>query len=83
MPETDDATNQAPPYADVDLFGSDLPLREAVAANGAASESKALATFGRHWGSAAMFEQAQLANQHPPSFVGQCSSRSIRPITIS
>ena len=32
---TDEVFNQSPPYQDVDLFGSDPPLREAVAANGA------------------------------------------------
>ena len=29
---TDEVSNQSPPYQDVDLFGSDAPLREAVAA---------------------------------------------------
>jgi hypothetical protein len=35
--------NQPPPYADVDLYGADLPLQEAVAANGAADEALMLA----------------------------------------
>ena len=63
---TDEVSNQSPPYQDVDLFGSDTPLREAVAANGAGGEAAALAEFGRHWGSAAMFERAKLANENPP-----------------
>ena len=45
---------------------SDRPLREAVAANGAGGEAAALAEFGRRWGTAAMFEQARLANENPP-----------------
>jgi len=68
--DTDDLSNQAPPYADVDLFGSDLPLQEAVAANGAGAEAAALAAFGRHWGTAAKFEQARLANDNPPVLRG-------------
>jgi putative acyl-CoA dehydrogenase len=58
--------NQSPPYQDVDLFGGDRTLQEAVAANGAAAETVALSAFGRHWGSAAMFDQARLANENPP-----------------
>ncbi len=38
--------NQSPPYEDVDLFGNDWPLRDAVAANGAGGEVVALAEFG-------------------------------------
>ena len=30
----DEAANQSPPYVDVDLYTSDLPLQAAVAANG-------------------------------------------------
>src|SRR5215203_2002586 len=63
---TDEVSNQSPPYQDVDLFGSDTPLREAVAANGAGGEAAALGEFGRHWGSAVMFERAKLANENPP-----------------
>jgi putative acyl-CoA dehydrogenase len=39
--------NQSPPYEDVDLFTSDRPLRDAVAANGGATDAKALAAFGQ------------------------------------
>jgi putative acyl-CoA dehydrogenase len=63
---TDDVFNQSPPYRDVDLYGSDVPLQEAVAANGAGSYAQALAQFGKRWGSAGMFEQARLANENPP-----------------
>jgi putative acyl-CoA dehydrogenase len=68
---TDEVSNQSPPYQDVDLFGSDAPLREAVAANGAGNDTAALAEFGRHWGSAAMFERAKLANENPPRLSGE------------
>ncbi|MEA2982410.1 MAG: putative acyl-CoA dehydrogenase [Alphaproteobacteria bacterium] len=64
--DNDVVFNQSPPYEDVDLFGSDVPLREAVAANGAGSGASELAQFGRRWGSAGMFEQARLANENPP-----------------
>ena len=58
--------NQSPPYADIDLYGSDRALQEAVTANGAGGEAPALGAFGRRWGSAAMLEMARLANEFPP-----------------
>ncbi len=58
--------NQSPPYEDVDLFASDRPLVDAVTGNGAKPHHPALSEFGRHWGSAAMFERGRLANTHPP-----------------
>jgi putative acyl-CoA dehydrogenase len=64
IPEND--TNQPPPYADVDLYGSDRALMDAVMANGAGHQAEALATFGRRWGRADLFEQARLANAAPP-----------------
>ena len=64
--QTHDVFNQSPPYVDVDLFGSDLPLQTAVAANGAAGEAAAFSVFGKHWGTAAMFDRARLANEHKP-----------------
>ena len=63
---TRDVFNQSPPYEDVELFGDDRPLREAVVHNGAGGESEALAAFGRRWGSAEMFEKARQANENPP-----------------
>jgi putative acyl-CoA dehydrogenase len=42
--DTNDVFNQSPPYENVDLFLSDLPLREAVEANGAGSEIADLST---------------------------------------
>jgi len=57
--------NQSPAYENVDLFGSDCALQEAVAANGM-EEAAALSEFGRRWGSAEMLEQARLANDNAP-----------------
>jgi putative acyl-CoA dehydrogenase len=64
--DTPEITNQSPPFEDVDLFAADLPLREALAANGSAEPAAVLSAFGRHWGSADMMEQARLANENPP-----------------
>ena len=64
--DTHEVFNQSSPYRDVDLFGDDRALQDAVAANWAKGEITALSSFGRHWGSAAMFEQARLANDNPP-----------------
>ena len=61
-----DTFNQSPPYEDVDLYRSDQPLKDAVAANGAGEDSEALAAFGRRWGSAEMFDDARLANENAP-----------------
>jgi len=64
--ETHEVLNQSPRYEDVDLFTSDVALREAVAANGAGGAEDELATFGRHWGSAETFAIGRLANENPP-----------------
>jgi putative acyl-CoA dehydrogenase len=58
--------NQSPPYVDVDLFASDRPLQDAVAANGGEREAAALSAFGRHWGTAEMFDLARAANENAP-----------------
>src|SRR4051812_660160 len=62
--------NQAPPLGDVDLFATDQPLQEAVAANGAGREMPELAAFGRQWGRAELIEQARLADNNPPRLDG-------------
>ena len=49
--DTHTVFNQSPPYENVDLFEGDAPLKEAVAANGAAAAAASLSSFGRHWGS--------------------------------
>ncbi len=40
--DTHEVTNQSPPFADVDLFGLDAPLQDAVRHNGAGADVKAL-----------------------------------------
>ncbi len=64
--ETHEVFNQSPPFEDVDLFGSDRPLQDAVAANGAGGASKSLAEFGQRWGAASMLDAARVANEHTP-----------------
>ncbi len=63
---THEVLNQSPPFEDVNLFELDLPLKQAVAANGGASAAQELSEFGRHWGSAAMAERGRLANENTP-----------------
>ena len=70
--------NQPPPYGNVDLFGSDPALVAAVRASGAAAQEPALAAFGRHWGTAAMFDAARRANDDPPQLVGEDGDRRDR-----
>ena len=64
--DTGEVFNQSPPYENIDLFSSDLPLQEAVKANGAQADMSALAAFGRQWGTAEMFAQARRANENSP-----------------
>ncbi len=64
--DSQEVFNQSPPYENVDLFSSDRPLVEAVAANGAGGEVAAFAAYGRQWGAAAMFTRARHANENPP-----------------
>jgi putative acyl-CoA dehydrogenase len=64
--DTHEVFNQSPPYEDVDLYASDAPLREALRASGGGADAAALSAFGTRWGSAAMLEQARLANTVTP-----------------
>ncbi len=64
--DTHEVFNQSPPYEDVDLFTSDTPLTEAVAANGAGANAAELSAFGRQWGTAEMFALGRRANENPP-----------------
>src|ERR1700732_760748 len=64
--DTHEVTNQSPPFADVDLFGLDRPLQEAVRANGAAAEAKSLPACAQLWAAAEMFDLARRANENPP-----------------
>src|SRR5262249_57430140 len=62
----EEVLNQSPPYVGVKLYASDRPLQDAVAANGGEGDASALSAFGKHWGTAEMFELARAANEHPP-----------------
>jgi len=64
--DTHEVFNQSPPYENVDLFASDAPLKDAVAANGAAQEAAALSAFGQQWGTADMLALGRRANENPP-----------------
>jgi len=64
--DTNEVFNQSPPYENIDLFSSDLPLIEAVRANGASDQAAALSAFGRQWGTSEMFSLARRANENPP-----------------
>src|SRR5262245_8373040 len=62
----EEVLNQSPPYVDVNLYDSDRPLRDAVAANKGEGDASALSDFGKHWGTAEMFDLARAANEHVP-----------------
>ena len=64
--DTQEVFNQSPPYENVDLYSSDLPLQEAVRGNGGGSETVALSAFGQQWGTAEMFAAARRANENTP-----------------
>jgi putative acyl-CoA dehydrogenase len=67
MPQIDyQASNQSPPYVDVDLYAGDRALQDAVGASGGKADDDALGAFGRRWGSAEMADLARQANQNPP-----------------
>jgi len=62
----EDVFNQSPPFADVNLFTSDIALGEAVAREGAAWARRELDAFGALAGSATALDLGRLANEHPP-----------------
>src|SRR5271170_6580822 len=64
--DTQEVFNQSPPYENIDLYSSDVPLMEAVQANDAGDQAGALSAFGRQWGTAEMFSLARRANENPP-----------------
>ena len=64
--QDEDVSNQSPPFADVNLFTSDIALGEAVAREGAAWAGRDLDAFGALAGSAKALELGRLANEHPP-----------------
>ena len=64
--DTHQVFNQAPPFADVDLFACDAALREALQREGGGAAAAALAALGRQLGQAEVLELGRLANAHPP-----------------
>jgi putative acyl-CoA dehydrogenase len=61
-----DVFNQSPPFADVNLFTSDVALGEAVAREKGGDARAGLETFGALTGSAKALELGRLANDNPP-----------------
>jgi putative acyl-CoA dehydrogenase len=61
-----EAVNQSPPYVDVDLFGSDAPLQDAIAAHASPNDLTDLFTFAKRWGTAEMFDLGRVANENTP-----------------
>jgi len=62
----EEVLNQSSPFVDVNLFTSDIALREAVARAGARSAAADLQAFGGLVGSAKALELGRLANDNPP-----------------
>ncbi|MGA9216582.1 MAG: acyl-CoA dehydrogenase family protein [Methylocella sp.] len=58
--------NQTPPFENIDLFASDLALREALARAGVDRETAGLSAFGKDFGSAGTTLLGGLANANPP-----------------
>jgi putative acyl-CoA dehydrogenase len=67
--ETHEVFNQAPPFADVNLFDCDQALQEALAREGASWAGHDLRRLGATLGSASMMELGRLANAHPPRLI--------------
>ncbi|WOJ89559.1 acyl-CoA dehydrogenase family protein [Methylocapsa polymorpha] len=58
--------NQTPPFENIDLFATDLPLREALARACVDASATGLLEFGKDFGSEETFDLGRLANQVPP-----------------
>lgn len=66
MHSTHEVFNQSRPLVDYDLFGSNQPLRDALAFHAPDLQLAPLQALGQTLGSAAMQTHARLANAHPP-----------------
>jgi len=66
MPSTHEVFNQAEPLADVNLWRTNRPLRDAVRVLAPGLPTQRLDALGAEMGSAAMQRHARLANQHGP-----------------
>jgi len=67
--ETHRVFNQPKPLSNSNLFLSDVPLREAVARQGASWDNDVLASLGQQLGSLESLELGRLANAHPPELL--------------
>ncbi len=63
---THEVFNQSPPMGDIDLYSSDVALKQAVEAFGGAKSAGSLKEFGTAFGRAEMAELARLANDYTP-----------------
>ena len=63
---THEVFNQSPPMGDVDLYSSDVALKEAIDAFGGGKSAASLKEFGTAFGRAEMAELARLANEYTP-----------------
>jgi putative acyl-CoA dehydrogenase len=67
--DTHEVFNQAPPFADVNLFDCDPALREALAREGAAWAEPSLRALGDTLGRADILDLGRQANANPPKLV--------------
>ncbi len=67
--DTHTVFNQAPPFADINLFACDAALQEALAREGAPWAFDALSALGARLGAAEVLELGRLANQFTPRLV--------------
>src|SRR5690606_21773897 len=58
--------NQAPPLGDVDLYATDLPLREALRRHGGGWAEARVQALAQELGSERVQELGELANRYPP-----------------
>jgi putative acyl-CoA dehydrogenase len=64
--DTHEVFNQAPPFADVNLYQCDPALQEALAREGGAWAAATLDALGAQLGRAETLDLGRLANVHPP-----------------
>ena len=67
--DTHEVFNQAPPFADVNLFACDAALREALEREGAGWAEPSLRELGAVLGSAGVLDLGRQANANPPKLV--------------
>lgn len=64
--DSHEVTNQPPAFEDVNLFETDIALKEAVAREGGGGETEALSRFGARVGSAEVIDLGRQANTYLP-----------------